>query len=439
MFGTDGIRGITGQDLTADLATKLGNVAGSLLCKGSDKVVIGRDTRGSGEMLENALTEGFVRQGIEVIKLGVIPTPAIAYITGKLGAVLGIVISASHNPSEYNGIKFFNSNGVKLSEDKERLIEDNLASFEKLGRRTNGKTTQAGGNDLYIEHLKEAVSIPLDGLKVMFDCANGAASLVGPRLFSELGVEVSAHACSPTADNINHECGSTYPQALQKNIKNSGFDVGIAFDGDADRAIAVDENGFLVDGDFIIAICAKNYHDKSLLKADNVVTTVMTNLGFHHAMQKMGIDVLVTDVGDKYVLGRMIEENANLGGEQSGHIIFLDHGPAGDGLITALKLLQVIQESGKPLSELSKIMERLPQVLINVGVKDKKLFRDNKRLEEAIKEAEVELGSEGRILVRPSGTEHLIRVMTESQTLDHAKQIANSVADVVREESLCVE
>ena len=439
MFGTDGIRGITGQDLTADLATKLGNVAGSLLCKGSDKVVIGRDTRGSGEMLENALTEGFVRQGIEVIKLGVIPTPAIAYITGKLGAVLGIVISASHNPSEYNGIKFFNSNGVKLSEDKERLIEDNLASFEKLGRRTNGKTTQAGGNDLYIEHLKEAVSIPLDGLKVMFDCANGAASLVGPRLFSELGVEVSAHACSPTADNINHECGSTYPQALQKNIKNGGFDVGIAFDGDADRAIAVDENGFLVDGDFIIAICAKNYHDKSLLKADNVVTTVMTNLGFHHAMQKMGIDVLVTDVGDKYVLDRMIEENANLGGEQSGHIIFLDHGPAGDGLITALKLLQVIQESGKPLSELSKIMERLPQVLINVGVKNKKLFRDNKRLEEAIKEAEVELGSEGRILVRPSGTEHLIRVMTESQTLDHAKQIANSVADVVREESLCVE
>ena len=439
MFGTDGIRGITGQDLTADLATKLGNVAGSLLCEESDKVVIGRDTRGSGEMLENALTEGFVRQGIEVIKLGVIPTPAIAYITGKLGAVLGIVISASHNPSEYNGIKFFNSNGIKLSEDNEQLIEDNLASFEKLGRRTSGKTTQTGGNDLYIEHLKEAVSIPLDGLKVMFDCANGAASFVGPRLFSELGVEVSAHACSPRADNINHECGSTYPKTLQENIKNSGFDVGIAFDGDADRAIAVDENGFLVDGDFIIAICAKNYHDKGLLKADNVVTTVMTNLGFHLAMQKMGIDVLVTDVGDKYVLDRMIEENANLGGEQSGHIIFLDHGPAGDGLITALKLLQVIQESGKPLSELSKIMERLPQVLINVGVKDKKLFRDNKRLEEAIKEAEVELGSEGRILVRPSGTEHLIRVMTESQTLDHAKQIANSVADVVREESLCVE
>ncbi len=439
MFGTDGIRGITGQDLNADLATKLGYVAGSRLCKENDKVVIGRDTRGSGEMLEAALTDGFVDQGAEVITLGVIPTPAIAYITRKLGAALGVVISASHNPSEYNGIKIFDREGIKLSEQNEKLIENNLDSFEKLGKRGKGKKKEIDGNEIYIEHLKESVDMPLKGMKLMIDCANGAASHVAGRIFSELGLEINAHACSPSADNINHQCGSTYPENLQKNMKDSGFDVGFAFDGDADRAIAVDEKGSLVDGDFMIAICAKYFHDKGLLKDNKVVTTVMTNLGFHIAMQKLGIEVPVTKVGDKYVLERMIDENANLGGEQSGHIIFLDHGPAGDGLITAIKMLQVMQETEKPLSEMSKIMERLPQVLLNIDVKNKNHFSENKRLQKVIGEAENELGEKGRILVRPSGTEHLIRVMTESHSLDHAKEIANKVADIVREEFACVE
>lgn len=436
LFGTDGIRGIANQDLTADLATKLGFVAGSIICSAGSSVVIGRDTRESGQWLEDALTEGFVNQGVNVLKAGVIPTPAISFLTREKSADLGVVISASHNPSEYNGIKFFNSEGIKLEETLECQIENQLNSghAHNVQLKPKGSVSQLSGQEIYIKHLKEAADIPLKGMKVLLDCANGAASLVGPQLYSELGIEMQTIACNPNGSNINLECGSTYPEQIKNQIKSRSFDVGFAFDGDADRAIAVDNNGELVDGDFIIAICAKESYESGKLSNNKVVTTVMTNLGFHLAMKELGIEVLLTKVGDKYVLDEMIESNVSLGGEQSGHIIFLDHGPAGDGLLTSLKLLQVMQKTGKPLSELSRVMERLPQVLINVEVKNKHTMKKNDRLSEAIKSAEADLGKKGRILVRPSGTENLIRVMTESDSLSHAQEVAAQVVDIVKEE-----
>jgi len=434
LFGTDGIRGIANEDLTADLARNLACTAGSLICRENDQVVIGRDTRGSGQWLEEALTEGFLSQGVDVIKVGVLPTPAISYLTTKLKSTLGVVISASHNPSEYNGIKFFNNHGIKLEEELEHKIEANLNSGKVAARLAKGRVLKEAGLEIYDEHLKRAINVPLEGLRVWLDCANGAASYVAPGLFSELGVSVQTHSCTPDGQNINLECGSTHPQNLQKLIKQEPADAGFAFDGDADRAIAVDETGGLVDGDFIMAICAKYLHENNDLKGSQVITTVMTNLGFHLAMDDLGIKVLLTKVGDKYVLDKMLETGANLGGEQSGHIIFLEHGPAGDGILTALKLLQIIEKSGQKLSELAKVMARLPQTLINIEVKRKNGWNKNIRLSSAIKDAELELGSRGRILVRPSGTEQLIRVMTESDSVEHSKEIAGRVADIVREE-----
>jgi len=433
LFGTDGIRGIANEDLTADLATNLGCTAGSLICAENDQVVIGRDTRGSGQWLEEALAEGFLSRGVDVIKVGVLPTPAISYLTTKLKATLGVVISASHNPSEYNGIKFFNNHGIKLEEELEQKIEANLDSG-KIAAQSKGKVLDEAGLEIYREHLKRAIDVPLKGLKVWLDCANGAASYVAPALFEELGVSIQTHSCSPDGQNINLECGSTHPQNLQKLIQQQPADAGFAFDGDADRAIAVDETGGLVDGDFIMAICAKYLNENKGLKGGQVITTVMTNLGFHLAMNDLGIKVLLTRVGDKYVLDKMLETGANLGGEQSGHIIFLEHGPAGDGILTALKMLQIIQQSEQPFSKLSKVMSRLPQTLINIEVKRKNGWDKNNRLSTAIKEAELELGSRGRILVRPSGTEQLIRVMTESDSQQHSEEIAVRVADIVREE-----
>ncbi len=434
LFGTDGIRGIAERDLTAELANNLGLVAGQLLCDTSSSIVIGRDTRGSGQWLEDALSEGFLNQGVKVIKAGVIPTPAISFLTRKLGAQLGIVISASHNPSEYNGIKFFNASGIKLEEEFENQIEEKIAVSSIPSRRSSALAGQINGNELYLEHLKEAVDVSLKGMEVVLDCANGAASVVGPQLFEELGVNVRSHACRPDGVNINLKCGSTHPQHLQQIITQHKCDGGFAFDGDADRAIAVSEKGDVIDGDFIMAICAKELHEEGKLPGNKIVTTVMTNLGFHLAMKESDIEVLVTKVGDKYVLDKMIETNAVLGGEQSGHIIFLEHGPAGDGLLTALELLMVVQKTGKPLSELAQVMERLPQVLINVEVKNKVGWQENTKLTEAIEAAERELGQKGRLLVRPSGTEHLIRVMTESDDFEHANDIANNVAQIVREE-----
>lgn len=384
--------------------------------------------------MQEALIDGFLNQGLNVQVAGVIPTPAISHLTRQQNAALGVVISASHNPSEYNGIKFFNSQGIKLEERLENQIEDYLNSKNEVPVRNKGGLSNIKGKELYIEHLKEVVTIPLKGLNILLDCANGSASFVAPQLFDELGVGIKTNACRPDGRNINLQCGSTFPSNIQEFIKSESADAGFAFDGDADRTIAVDEKADLVDGDFIMAICAKFYKEKGQLKDNKLVTTVMTNLGFHQALNELGIKVLLTKVGDKYVLEEMIKSDANLGGEQSGHIIFLEHGPAGDGLLTTLKLLQVMQETGQKLSELARVMKRLPQVLVNVEVKDKNSWEHNERLKRAIGKAESELGQKGRILVRASGTEELIRVMTESHSLEHAKEVANRVVSVVKEE-----
>lgn len=432
LFGTDGVRGIPNEDLTLDLAVKLGRSAANLLKKENNKIVIGRDTRISGDILEKALVCGICSAGVDALGVEVIPTPAIAYLTKKLSCCGGAVISASHNPSQYNGIKFFDNKGIKLSEKVEKLIEDSLNDPTKAGLGSFSKFNDA--ENIYLEHLIKSIDTYFDEFLVALDCANGSTYKIAPEVFKEQGAQTLDVCCEPDGKNINESCGSTNPEFLEEIVSTHSADIGFSFDGDGDRVIAIDEKGNHVDGDFIMAICAIDMKERGALKNDSVVTTVMTNLGFHLAMEKHGIKVIQTQVGDKYVLDKMMETGCNLGGEQSGHIIFTDHEPTGDGILTALKLLDVVKRNEKSLSELRKAMERLPQVLLNVKVNDKTKLKEAEKVWKKVKQAEEDLNGRGRILVRPSGTESLIRVMIESDDHDHAIETANEVAEIVERE-----
>ena len=440
MFGTDGVRGVANEGLTPELAFKLGRAGAKVLAKShkNPKIVIGKDTRISGDMLEAALTAGICSVGADALLVGVMPTPAIAFLTRDLGATAGVVISASHNPVEDNGIKFFNDKGYKLEDEIEAEIERLVLVKDEGPRPTGslvGRAVQVlDAEDRYVSFVTQTVSSDLSGLKVIVDCANGAASSVAPQALNILGAEVIPISNDPDGVNINKDCGSTYTKRLQEAVVKYGAHLGLAHDGDADRVLAVDEHGNLVDGDQIMVACALHLKKQGQLKNDTLVVTVMSNLGLHLALKEHNIKTEQTKVGDRYVLERMRKIQASLGGEQSGHIIFADHNSTGDGIITGLQLLSVIKESGQPLSKLASQMTRLPQILINVRVKNNETAMNNQKMKEAIEKAEQILGEKGRILVRPSGTEPLLRIMGEGPDAEQLKQIVESIAQVVREQ-----
>ncbi|HAA90084.1 MAG: Phosphoglucosamine mutase [Thermoanaerobacterales bacterium 50_218] len=438
LFGTDGVRGIANDQLTPELAFRLGKAGAYLLGRSGERcrIVIGRDTRISGDMLEAALIAGICSVGGDCLKAGVIPTPGLSYLTRAFGCSAGIMVSASHNPVADNGIKFFGSDGFKLPEEAEEKIEELVLNdsfnFPKPVGAEVGRVYEAlEGLDSYLEFLKERVRVDLRGLRLVVDCANGAASRIAPLLFSELGAEITVIHGEPDGLNINKECGSTQPQSLQKAVVELGADLGLAFDGDADRLIAVDEKGNIVDGDQIIVICGIARKRAGLLPGNRVVVTVMSNLGLKEALQQEGIEVRETKVGDRYILEEMLRSGAVLGGEQSGHIIFLDQTTTGDGLLTALELLKVFREAQQPLSVLAAQMRRFPQVLVNVRVRDKKGFQDDPEVAEVVKCAAERLGERGRILVRPSGTEPVVRVMAEGPVEDQLKEVVAEIAAVI--------
>ena len=403
-------------------------------------ILIGKDTRISSDMLEGALTAGLCSVGANVVHLGTVPTPAVAYLVKKYNANAGIMISASHNPHEFNGIKIFNSDGYKLLdalEDKiEALINGECEKFAvPVGRNLGSVRTAPEAIDEYIDHIAGSIEGSLEGIKVAVDCSNGSASATARRLFTKLGADFTIINDTPDGININEKCGSTHIEGLSDFVKAHNMDCGVAYDGDADRCLAVDENGELVDGDFLIAICAKALKDIGKLSNNTVVGTVMTNMGFTKFCEKNDINFISTSVGDRYVLENMLENNYNIGGEQSGHIIFLDYGTTGDGQLTSVQLLSIIKKSGKTLSQLAGIMKRYPQVLINVKVATEKkdqYFTDN-TIKTEIDKVEEELSNRGRILVRPSGTEPLIRVMLEGEDYSEISEHANVVADLIRE------
>ena len=438
LFGTDGVRGVANTELTAELAFKLGQTGAYVLTRQGQpkKVIIGRDTRISGDMLEAALVAGICSVGVDVYKVGVLPTPAIAYLTRKLGAGAGVVISASHNPVQDNGIKFFGPSGYKLPDDLETRIEklvlDDGADVPKPTGGELGRTYYVeDALDQYVEYAKSTISTDLKGLKVVVDCANGAAYQVAPRVLSELGAEVIPVFHRPDGVNINVLCGSTHPENLMEEVVKQGAHLGLAHDGDADRVLAVDGNGRLVDGDHIMVICAKHLKAKGKLRKQTLVVTVMSNLGLHKALEKCDIHVVETKVGDRYVLEKLLETGARFGGEQSGHIIFLEHNTTGDGIITALQLLAVVKETGQSLAELASQMEQFPQILKNVRVNDKTAVMHSPSLTEAIRRFERELEGQGRILVRPSGTEPLVRIMVEGRDMEQIQTIVEKMAEMV--------
>ena len=439
LFGTDGIRGIANDDLSPELAFNLGRVGSLFLAPGGKgKFVVGKDTRISGDLLEAALTAGILSTGSDVLKVDVMPTAAIAYLARHLRADGGVVISASHNPAEYNGIKFFDGAGFKLSSDQEEEVEKLLAGSTPGGLVTGGQVGTIlevkEAAELYIDHLASTISGDLEGFRVAIDCANGAAYKVAPAILERLKAKVSVFCADPDGLNINKDCGSTHPDDLQDFVSSSDVDLGLAYDGDADRVIAIDEKGEVVDGDFIMAICALHYKKKNDLPNDTVVTTVMTNMGFDLALSQAGIKVLKTNVGDRYVLEEMVRKNVALGGEQSGHIIFLGDATTGDGIVTSLKLMAVLKELKRPFSEVKRVMSRLPQVLLNVKVDHKEKLSEVKRVWDEIERAEAKLNGKGRILVRPSGTEEVIRVMVEAREDREARTVAQAISGIIKEE-----
>jgi len=443
LFGTDGIRGIANQyPMTPQFALQLGMaVINRFSGEGKVKIVVGKDTRVSSDMLEAALIAGITSAGGDVIKVGVLPTPAIAYLTKILSAQAGIVISASHNPFDNNGIKFFGPNGLKLKDEIEDEIEESLAKSDKFISPTGNRMGKVideikDAHTQYSNFIKSSIgnSLSLSGKKIVIDCANGATTFSAPSLFQELGAEVISLNYSPDGININLDCGSLYPEKTAEVVKAQNATIGFCYDGDGDRVIAVDEEGKIRDGDFIMAICAKYLKGTNMLKNNLVVTTLMSNIGFYLALKTLGIDVITTKVGDRYVIEQMLEKGAILGGEQSGHIIFLEHFTTGDGLLTSMQLLTLMQKTTKPLSELAKIMKKYPQVLINIQVKDRKTDLNTlPALQSAIKSEEELLKGEGRILVRYSGTEPLVRVMVEGPVEEDINKIANKIADVIKE------
>lgn len=440
LFGTDGIRGIANRDLTPELAMRVGWAAVKVLARDNPRpvLVVGRDTRISGTMLESALVSGICSSGGSVYLLGVLPTPAVAFLTRKMGADAGVVISASHNPAPDNGIKFFHSSGFKLPDEMElemeSLIQEGIKGERPQGGQVGGSNMAQDAQEEYMEYLLSLSRPDLGSLRVVVDCANGSAYRLAPRMLQTCGAQVIATGTEPDGSNINLECGSTNPETLQRRVIEEGADLGLAFDGDADRVLSVDDKGRLVDGDHIMAICALRLRDRGRLKHNALVTTVMANLGFHLAMEREGISVHRTPVGDRFVLEEMLGKGLNLGGEQSGHVIFLDHATTGDGLITAMKLLEAVVESGEPLSTLAGIMEKIPQLLINVKVRDKEALVGCKAVSEALSYWENELEGQGRILLRPSGTEQVIRVMVEDLDSERAERVAGELAALVSKE-----
>ncbi|WP_413376816.1 phosphoglucosamine mutase [Alkalihalobacillus sp. 1P02AB] len=439
-FGTDGVRGVANTELTPELAFKLGRMGGHVLTKDTThpRVVIGRDTRISGEMLESALVAGLLSIGAEVMRLGVISTPGVAYLTKALSANAGVMISASHNPVPDNGIKFFGPDGFKLMDEQEAEIEELLDKADELPRPTGGALGQVSdyfeGGQKYLQFLKQTVQQDFSGVHVALDCANGAASSIAPYLFADLEADISTMGTSPNGVNINEECGSTHPEKLAAFVVEKEAQIGLAFDGDADRLIAIDEKGNIVDGDHIMFICAKFMKEQGWLKHGTVVSTVMSNLGFYKGLEAEGIETKQTAVGDRYVMEEMRKGDFNLGGEQSGHIIFLDYITTGDGLLSALQLVNIMKATNKPLSELAMEMETFPQELVNIRVTDKHAVTDNEKVKEAITKVEEDMNGEGRVLVRPSGTEPLVRVMVEAKTEELCQQFVTSIAEVVEAE-----
>jgi phosphoglucosamine mutase len=439
-FGTDGVRGLANGDVTPELVLAIASAAARVLAlhDGSHRpvAVVGRDPRASGEMLEAAVVAGLTSAGADVKLVGVLPTPAIAYLTGIYGADVGVMLSASHNPMPDNGPKLFARGGTKLPDDLEAEIEAELeAGWRKprpVGAAVGRVTVADDGAEQYIRHLLASAPSSLSGIKVVVDCANGAASAVAADVYSRAGADVITVAAHPDGLNINDGVGSTHIESLAARVIELNADLGIAHDGDADRCLAVNAAGEVVDGDQILAICARHLKEQGQLKDNTVVATVMSNLGFHHAMRDAGIDVLTTAVGDRYVLEALTDKGLSLGGEQSGHVIFTDAATTGDGMLTALRLMACLASSGQSLTELASIVQRLPQVLINVEVSDKASVAASEQVQLAVTAATEELGHNGRILLRPSGTEQLVRVMVEAATQSRADEIAHRVAEVVR-------
>src|SRR5690625_1213 len=437
-FGTDGVRGIANGELTPEVAFKLGRITGYIFMKDEEKpkVLIGQDTRISGPMLEGALVAGLLSVGAEVMRLGVITTPGVAYLTKVTNAQAGIMISASHNPYKDNGIKIFGPNGFKLTDEQEEEFERLLQSEDTLPRPVGSAIGTVSnyfeGSQKYLSYLQETVNNDFAGFYIGLDCAHGSTSSLAPHLFADLEAEIFTIGNNPNGTNINDGVGSNATESLRKLVVDKELDVGFAFDGDGDRLIAIDENGNIVDGDQIMYICAKNLQEQNQLKQNTVVTTVMSNIGFYSALKENGIDVVTTNVGDRYVLEEMREKEYNFGGEQSGHIIFLDYSTSGDGMLTAIQLLDIMKETGKKLSELASEMTVYPQLLENVSVQNKdEVLQDNEVLK-AIEKATEELGDRGRVLVRPSGTEPLIRVMVEAETEEICQQYVQEIVEVVK-------
>ncbi len=442
LFGTDGVRGLANRELTPEMAFRLGWAATTYFGKACDfkpVITIGRDTRISGQMLESALAAGICSAGGKAVLLGVVPTPAVAYLTGHMNAQAGAVISASHNPFYDNGIKFFAGDGYKLPDDVEAELEELvMVGIEEMPRKEGADIgTLEVHRDLvkhYIDYLESTVAGDLKGMKVVVDCANGAAYEVAPTIYKRLGAEVVVLHNKPDGININDHCGSTHLESLQAAVKEHGADIGIGHDGDADRCLAVDENGEIVDGDQIMVSCALDMLKKGTLKDNTLVTTVMSNIGLHQAIKKAGGRIEITAVGDRYVLELMRKEGYVLGGEQSGHVIFSQHSTTGDGVLTALQLLVALKASGQKMSQLAACMTKYPQLLVNVRVLGKEGWETNAKIAAAIAAGNKELGEEGRILVRPSGTEPLIRVMAEGPDQKQLDRIVGDIAAVVRQE-----
>lgn len=443
LFGTDGARGVANSELTAELAMNIGRAAAMVLI--SDEVehptiLIGRDTRLSGDMLEGALIAGLCSVGANVELLGVVPTPAVAYLVKKYNADAGIMISASHNPFEFNGIKIFSSEGCKLPDDLENRIEeivlDHIVPYSLASDKNLGKVKRMDSAcDDYINYIVECINCDLEGMEIAIDCSNGSSSRTAEKMFTKLGAKVHMLYDKPDGININKDCGSTHIGKLQSYVRDNKLCCGLAFDGDADRCLAVDENGNLVDGDYLIAICAKDMKDRGVLKKNAVVGTIMTNMGFNKFCEENGMKFVSTKVGDRYVLEAMLQDGYNIGGEQSGHIILLDYETTGDGQLSGATVLSIMKRTGDKLSSLAKVMERMPQVLINVKVsaEGKLAFYNDKEIKAEIKRVTDILGDRGRILVRVSGTEPLVRVMLEGENLEEIQSLAEEAAQVVRE------
>lgn len=441
LFGTDGVRGEANVVLTAELAYQLGRAAAYVLKKeglpGKEPaMVIGKDTRISGDMLEASLIAGICSTGVNVYQAGVIPTPGVAVLTRMLNCMAGVVISASHNPYQDNGIKFFSPLGTKLPDEVEAAIEAVIADGMNAVPRPSGAEigrviAYPEGVERYSDFLQRKVDGDLSGLRVVADCANGAASVIAPKLLRSLGVDLTAMSCTPNGVNINDHCGSTHLEQLQEAVVAHGADVGIAYDGDADRLLAVDQEGRVVDGDRLLLIFGSYLHKEGLLAQDTVVVTVMSNMGLKIALKERGIQTLETKVGDRYVIEGMKESGAVLGGEQSGHIVFSQDNTTGDGILSSLKLLQILKQSKKTMAALADEMEQYPQILVNVRVTDKHGWEDKVEIKQAIETAQTELGDNGRILVRASGTENLLRVMVEGKQQEQIERLAHQIADVI--------